>query len=186
MKFKLADPGKGVSLEAFITENEKLLSALAVFSALVVLSDGLPSGLFRYVLTFIFLIGMILVWFELYFKLPKEQSIRLFLFQYVLLWGAGGIIAYCIYKFRFISNLALFFPITLFIFGWLFGNLLPIIRRFKFLRELYGIDNKQKSLPHKIVRGFSIFSLFVFSLWNGLYFSFGINIAFEILNRSKI
>lgn len=186
MTFKLADPGKGVTLEAFIADNDKLLSALAVFSALVVLSDSLPSNFFRYVLTLIFLLGMILVWLELYFKLPKEQSMRLFLFQYILLWGATGIITYCIYKYRFISNIVLFLPTSLIVFGWALGSILPIIRKIKPLRRIFGIDDIKKALMHKIVRGFSLFILLIISLWCGLYLSFGINLFFEILNHSKI
>jgi len=182
----LADPGKGVTLSAYILENGHLLSALAVFSALVVLSDGLSSNLFRYLLTFLFLAGMILICLELYYKLPKEQSMRLFLFQYVLLWATAGIIAYCIYKYRFISNFILFLPVALLVFGLSLVSVLPIVRKIQILRELYGINYTKKTIFHKIVRGFSVFILLMFSLFGGIYISFGINLFFEILNHFKV
>lgn len=183
MSSTLANPGKGVTLSAYISDNEQLLSALAVFSALIVLSDGLLSNLFRYLLTFVFHVGLILVFFELYYKLPKKQSMRLFLFQYVLLWGTSGIIAYCIYKYRFISNVILFLPVALLVFGLSLGNILLIVRK---LRELYGINYAKKTIFHKIIRGFSVFILLMFSLFSSIYLSFGINLFFEILNHLKI
>ncbi len=183
MKYVLADPGKGVTLETFIKRNEQLLSALGAFSALTVLSQNLASSLFRYGLSFIFFIGTILIWFELYFKLPKEQSLRLFLFQYILLWGGAGIAAYCIYEFRFISNLILFFPTTLLIFGWSLGTLLPIIRRIPLTRKLFGIDNPKKTKIQIFIRSCSVIFLLVNSLFFGLYLSLGINLFFEILSR---
>ncbi len=186
MSSTLADPGKGVTLSAYISDNGQLLSALAVFSALVVLSDGLSSNLFRYLLTLVFLVGVILVCLELCYKLPKEQSVRLFLFQYVLLWATAGIIAYCIYEYRLISNVILFVPITLLVLFLSLGNIIPIVRKIYPLSELYGINYTKKTTFHKILRGFSFFILLIFSLFSGIYISFGINLFFEILKHFKV
>ncbi len=186
MKNILAEPGQGVTLGAYIKYNEHLLSALGVFTTLTVLSGGNPSGFFKYVLSIIFFIGMILVGLEIYFNLPKKQTLRLFLFQYVLHWGGIAIIAYCIYEFRIVSNLFLFFPMTLLIFWFLLGSFLPVLRRFQLTRNIFGIDSQNKTVFQKILRTSSIILLVVFSLFFGIYFSSGINLMFEFLNHAKI
>jgi hypothetical protein len=186
MKSILANPGKGVALESFIKENEQLLTALGAFAALTVLFQGLPSNFFKYVLSFISLTGTILIWLEIFNKLPKQQAPRLWLFQYVLLWGGTSIVGYCIYTFRLIFNVFLFIPVSLLIFGWLFGTLSPIVRRLPLTRNIFGIDNPNKSKLQIYLKHIAVGVLVIISFSYGIYFSSGINLIFEVLNRSKI
>lgn len=157
----------GQSLESFIQGNNKLLSALGVFSALIVFSKDIEQShiLLSPFLLSILLAGLILVWLEIWQKLSGPLSFRLFLFRYVLLWGGALITLYWILESHyFVDVLIVIFSIPI-VFATILNTVIPIIRQFPFTRKLFQIDQKKKTWAQKIFRGINYFIIFILSTY---------------------
>lgn len=104
---------KIISLKQFIEDNHILLSALAVFSSLSALLSRLSINWLNTFFSFISIAGMIIIWFEVQSRLPKEKemSIRLLLFRYVLIFGLYGLMFYWLLAFRDLWKTFLFIPL---------------------------------------------------------------------------
>jgi hypothetical protein len=72
-------------LGAFVEENHKLLSALAIFTALTVFARALPIRILGDLLSFLFLAATVILWFELQEHYPPQtSSAKLQLFESVV------------------------------------------------------------------------------------------------------
>lgn len=177
---------KRISLEEFIKQNEVLLSAFGVFAALIVLSKSLSNEWFSFFFSFVWIGGLIIVWFEIWSKLPKENKmgLRLFLFRYILLWGGIGLVVYWLFEFRYIWDVALFFPATIIIFWFLYGSLLPAVRYFRITRKLFGIGAEKKNSFQKVARLVACLTAFFISFFCGSYLALGTNLILDAIKWS--
>lgn len=173
--------GKRVSLEEFIRNNEQLLTAFGVFGALVALSKNIPGELSSFILSFAFVAGLILIWFELWYKLPKQDRMapRLVLFRLVLLSTGTGLLFYWLIQFRTFWNAFLFLPITGLVGAFILGFLLPVVRSYKVTRAIFGIGNDNKNPLQKLARGITIFFFSLICLDIGVYIAMGTNLLFN-------
>lgn len=186
MENNINQENKVVSLEDFIRENDVLLSSLGVFVALLVFSKQLPSQFFGFILSFLLIAGIFLIGVEIWVKFPKNpkwMSGRLFLFSYAISWGGLAFVAYWIYEYRLVWDFFLWMPIMIAVFAFVLSTFLPIVRNFKILRKIYGIDNNPKLLYQKWVRGLSLASAIIFSLLSGLCYAAIINIILDAIEK---
>jgi hypothetical protein len=136
---------KTVTLKTFIDNNDKLLSALGIFTALTVFSSNLSPKYIGYVLSFLFLSTTILLWLELWARFPsKFATTRLIWFENILSYSIMAVIAYWLIAFYEIWRLFLFLPIAL-ILLYLFSI---FIKHF----SIFNIVFYAKSIRHKILR----------------------------------
>src|SRR5438445_3883918 len=86
-------PPQKPTLEQFIGQNDKLLGAMAVFTALAAFTKDLQAvGGY---LSFTFIAATVLVWFELLRKFPKQSGTgTLFWFENLMSIGILGLAAY--------------------------------------------------------------------------------------------
>jgi hypothetical protein len=91
---------KPVELSDFINENNKLISALSIFTALTAFSNSLPLKPYGYVLSFGFMFLTILLWLELWGKFPKNGAGRLFWFENCLVLVGVAVFLYWLIEFR--------------------------------------------------------------------------------------
>lgn len=90
------------SLAAFVDDNQRLIATLGVFTALTVFVGNLPAKLFGFLLSFLFLIGTILLWSELSSRFPKLRTERLYWFQSIIEVAVPILIIYLILQFSVI------------------------------------------------------------------------------------
>lgn len=173
-------------LEDFINNNDKLLSVLGVFVAIVALVVGSTSWELN-VVAFVSIGGIILLGYTILTKIDKKtQSFQLQLFRYIILWGGTAFIIYWVSKFRLIWNLVLWIPATAAIFAFVGWSLLPLVRKFHFTRHLLGIGVKDKKWYQKMIRFVSVLSVFIFSLVFGIWLSVGTNVIFDFMTNNFI
>lgn len=179
------DENNKVSLEEFIKQNEQLLSALGIFAALIVLSRSLNSSLTASLLSFVFVAGLIIIWFDVWSKLPEEKrmTFRLFLFRYVLLWSGIGLVLNWLLEFRIFWNAVLWIPIGILVAVFIIWTFLPIIRKWAFTRWLFGIDKEKKSWYNKLARGTALLIVTIVSIDTGYFLSIGTNLVLDIMKR---
>lgn len=173
---------KEVTLEEFINENSKLLSALGFFVALVALSKNSSNWVLNLV-SFFVIGGMILLWYELFFKMPAKISFRLSLFRFILLWGGISFIIYWIYEFRAAWNLLLWVPAALGLFAFYLWNILPIIQKFSFINKYFGIGLGAKSKLQRTIYNCLMGIIIIVSLISGVSLSLSINIIFDSISN---
>lgn len=102
-----------MTLSKFIEDNHNLLSALAVFSALTAYFVTLPISWIATGLSFLSIMAMIMVFRELQSKAPdyRRVSLRLFIFNYSVIFGQYGLMLYWFLVYRDIWHLFLFIPL---------------------------------------------------------------------------
>lgn len=171
-----------ISLEEFINKHNKLLSALGIFFAVVAFTRTADNWALN-IATFASLCGLILIWYEILRKLSKKVSISLFLFRYVLILLGTGIILYWASEFRLIWDAFLWIPTAFAIFSLVFWSLLPIVRRFKFTRSLFGIDTENKKPHHKFFRKTAIAIMLILSAIYAMPISIAINTIFDAIKN---
>jgi len=77
-----------MTLTAFVGENDKLLTALGVFTGLMIFAQALPLKGIAVMLSVIFFTLTVIVWFELWGKFPKKAAPNLGHFENLLAFGA--------------------------------------------------------------------------------------------------
>jgi hypothetical protein len=174
----------GMSLEDFLVSNQVSLACMAVFAALLAFSGDLKPALLGGALSFILIGGLVLIWFEVWYKLPQKLGLRLFLFRYILLWGIAIILLYWVYEYRLIWDMALFVPYTIIAMGLIVSSVIPPIRSLWITRRIFGIDSAKKNGWQKFARGISIIALAGVSLFLGIYFSFGTNVVLDAIRQA--
>lgn len=177
------DNKAGETLEQFIKGGESLLTALAVLVALTAFVQDLkPKGLTD-VLVFLIIGAIVLIWLEIWEKLPEHQEWKLFLFRYFLLFGIAGIIIYWLYEYRLFWNIFLFIPYTIIAYYIIKNTALDVIGSSKITRKWFGleVENKSKFQKWMIFFGFSI--AIILAVYFGTYFSIGTNLTLDIIKQ---
>jgi len=171
-----------MTLEDFIIQNDKLLSVLGVFFAIVAFTKITTNWALSLV-TFASLCVLTLVWYEVLNKLNKKITFRLLLFRYALIVLGTGIILYWVSEFRVIWDALLWIPTTFAFFSFIFWSLLPVVRKFRFTRKFFGIDSQKKTLDHKLARVAAIIIIFIASLIYAVPASFALNAIFDAIKK---
>ena len=173
---------KEVSLKEFIEENHILLSMVAVFATIIALINNLQIQWVSKSLSFIFIIGMVVVWHELYAQLPKKMSPKLLLFRYVLLWGLWGLVFYWFLEFRGVWHAFLVIPLFGMFFYLILYSLKPLIN-LKFMIKIFGFG-QAKSKVQIFLRGVVIFLIGYLSLYAASLFSIPLNLILDMVKNS--
>lgn len=161
MKTSIKQNKKRATLNTFINKNDKLLSALGIFTALTVFSSNLSLKWIGYILSFLFLSTTILIWLELWAKFPKSATTRLMWFENILSYSIMAVIAYWLLAFYEIWRLFLFIPIAL-ILLYLFSI---FIKRFSIFNTVFH----SKSIHHKKLRYILGFTVLIVVLYISSY-----------------
>ncbi len=173
-----------ISLKKFIEENHILLSALAVFAALSAFLSRLTINWLNGVLSFVFIGGLIIIFFEIRSRFPKdnEMSLRLFLFRYVIVLGLGGVLLYWLLAFRTFWNVFLAIPLF-FLFVFLINSFFKPIAEIGFLIKIIGIGQKKNAFQRFIGIMYLIF-LILTSFVIAILFTPPLNIIFDIIKNN--
>ena len=173
---------KETSLKEFIEANHILLSTLAVFATITAFITKLSIEWLATTLSFIFIIGMVIVWHEIHSHFPVKMSFKLWLFRYVLLFGFSGLALYSLLEFRQAWNILLFIPLSMLFMYVIIFTLKPLLR-FNFIVKFLGVG-KQKNFGQKIIKAIC----FIGIMWVGLLlssiFSPFINLIFTLIKNS--
>ena len=175
---------QGVSLEGFIKDNEALLTALAVISALIVFSKDLKPTFAGGAVSFLLVGGIVLLWHEMWQKFPEQVTWRLFTFRYVLLWILIGIIFCWLYEYRAVWDIALFIPVTIGVYWFQTDTISQIVNIIPFTRKFFGVGAEKKTPLQKWMRGIAILIGIFVAFYFGVWFSFGANTFLDILKFS--
>ena len=171
-----------MSLEDFIIKHQALLSALGVFTAVVALTAG-SKNLALDLVSFVSIGGVVIIGWEIFSKLEKNLSPRLWLFRYVLLWGGAGLILYWLYEFRPLWDMSLWIVAIPAVFAFALWNLLPIARASLLTRKIFGIDSVKKNGWQKFARGTAFTILALTAFYFGAALSFGTNAVLDAIHR---
>lgn len=144
------DDIREISLKEFIEENQALLSALAVLATLTAFITKLSIEWLAIGLSFVFIIGMIIVWHEINSRFPIKISFKLLTFRYVLLLGFSGLILYSLLEFRQIWNAFLFIPLFMLFTSVIILALKPLMR-ISIIKRICGIG-QQKNVLQKLIK----------------------------------
>ena len=140
---------KETSLKEFIEANHILLSTLAVFATITAFINKLSIEWLAAMLSFVFIIGMLLIWHEINSHFPAKMSPKLELFRYILLFGFSGLALYSLLEFRQTWNMLLFIPLFLLFMYVIVFALKPLVK-YNFIIKILGIK-QQKNIWQKII-----------------------------------
>lgn len=171
------------SLEDFINDNDKLLSVLGVFVAVVALTVGSINWALNAV-AFVSIGGIILLGYTILAKIDKKShSLQLQLFRYIILWGGTAFIIYWVSEFRLVWNLVLWIPATVAIYALVVLSLLPIIKKNSAFCFLLGIGSEKRKWFQNLFRVTSSSVAFFVSLYMGIWISVGTNLFFDTISK---
>jgi hypothetical protein len=173
---------KETSLKEFIEANHILLSTLAVFATITAFITKLSIEWLAITLSFIFIIGMIIVWHEIHSHFPEKMSFKLWLFRYVLLFGFSCLALYSLLEFRQIWNMLLFIPLSI-LFMYVIISALKPLTRFNIVIKILGI-RQQKNIWQKIMRVICVIGIMIISLSFASIFSPFINLLLTWIRAS--
>lgn len=151
------------SLKEFIQENQYLLSSMAVLVAITSFMANLSPHWLAQTLTFISILGVITIWFELNSLIPKEGTSRLFIFRYVILSGLVGFIFYWLLAFKQFWNIFLFVPIFLLLL-FIIVDTIKQLKEIEFVQKIFGIGT-DKNKWQKLLNIASNIFLFIFLIY---------------------
>lgn len=180
---ELALLGKGMSLDRFFKDHAHTVAVMGVLGGLAVLLQSIEIPFFRNTLSGICIVGMMLAWWELIAIVPKEASLRLFLFQYV--WLAGGVTLgiFSLYQYRIASSWILFAVTFLFVLVSIIGLLVSIFKHFGGARRFFGLGiRKPKWWQTAALFGLCLGIMFA-ALIVAIIVVFGANVVVEIAYR---
>jgi hypothetical protein len=183
MKRKIEITSNGLPLSAFIEQNDKLLSALAVFSGLVAFSKEFTPSWLGAAIAFCFLGGLVLVAWELRGKFPQQVTWSLFLFRYVILWGMGGITIYWLYTYRIFWDITLWIPLTIIIYLLVTSTLLEMVLAFRFTRIVFGFGVEKRNGWQQFALLVAIMIIAAYSLTSGISLSVGTNVMLDLAKQ---
>ena len=175
----------GSKLEHFLKDSQVLLASLAVLAALLAFANNLKPTWIGETMSFFLVGGLILIWLEIWSKLPPKMHWRLFLFRYVLLWGVALVVFYWIYEYRLFWDIFLFVPTTIVVMALIASNVLPVVRSFRVTHTIFGIGEAQKNYWQKLIRGLFIIGWFFVSFYIGVYISIGTNLFMDLLTHTR-
>ncbi len=131
---------KDITLKLFITENQSLLSAIAILATLATLLNNLPINWISYSLSFLLLSAMALLWSEIKLKRDGNDGLSLYFFKLFMQISYWLIILYILLSHRILSWFTLAFPIALalifFSVKWL-RKIPKILKLFKSNKKLH-------------------------------------------------
>jgi len=167
-----ADEVAKTTLFDFIEINHKIISSLGVFTALTIFSMSLQLAYIGNLLTILFLMLTILLWFEIVWRLPwGDSSITLSCFKYGIRLVFPLLLLYHLVEFRYFWKSYLIIPI------W--ASLLAV---FSGLLKKYGfftwVHTESTTWKHnlKILLGAVIFFIFLWPATKlSVYLAFKIN-----------
>jgi len=177
------------TLDDFVKNNNHLLSAMAVLAALFAFVGKYPINWLNSILSFLFIGGIIIILYEINSKMPKEKerSLRLTLFQPVILVGMWTTIIYWLLLYRTFWNTFLWFPLWLVLIFSFHSTIKEFLETIKFIRERIRIrfnlkisanfDLDKKILNSKIYKIIIIFTAFFIAA----YFSIPLNMLLNII-----
>lgn len=183
MRKKIEISSNGLTLSSFIEQNDKLLSALAVFSGLVAFSKEFTPQWLGASIAFFFLGGLVLVAWELRGKFPQQVTWSLFLFRYVILWGMGGIIIYWLYTYRIFWDITLWIPLTIIIYLLVSSTLLEIVLAFRFTRMIFGFGVEKRNRWQQLALLAAVVVIGAYSLASGVSLSVGTNVMLDLAKQ---
>ena len=184
MEDQLKPLNQEVSLDKFIKNNDKLLSVMGVFIAVVALTENSANWALKLV-SFASMAGVVVVGWEVWSKLRNiKMSLRLIIFSYILSWGGFSFIIYWLYRFRPLWDVILWFPAWLAIFTLLLLNLFPIVRKFSFTRWIFGIKVEKRSIYQKLSRIVAMSVLVIVTFIGGVWLATGTNLIFDLISRA--
>lgn len=176
---------KRITLKEFIGENSVLFSALAVFVAIFALMGKLSINWLNSALSFIFLGGMIIILHEIQSYFPKDKngmSVRLILFNYVILLSLWGILLYWLLAFRTFWNVFLAIPIFILLVIGMTNSTIKLLARKSFFVKIFGIGQKKNVWQVAADVIYCLVIIFLSFIYAGIFTPI-INI---ILNATKI
>ena len=139
---------KEFTVKDFIDDNFKLLSALAIFGALIEFSARLSPAWFGYFLNILFFTCFVIIFIELFKSawMMKKRTFLLSLFRYILFWLLLLLILYWLAIFKIIEkNIAamVVFSGLIQLFIWILTVKVKILglvaNKRKYLQTLYKI-----------------------------------------------
>lgn len=172
-----------MALGIFIEQNDKLLSALAVFSGLVAFSKEFQPEWLGAAIAFIFIAGLVLVAWELRGRFPEKMAWPLYLFRYVILWGLGGILIYWVYTYRIFWDMALWLPMIVISWWLAWSTLREVALTFKFTRWIFGFDTEKRNRWQAFALITANIVIGGYAFLSGGWLSVGTNIAFDIAKQ---
>ncbi|MBP9836814.1 MAG: hypothetical protein KBC78_03190 [Candidatus Pacebacteria bacterium] len=166
------------NLKSFISENDKLLSALTVLLAIAGFVQNLSIQWLGNALLFITIGALLTVWTELYKCFPQKGTVRLMIFKNTISLGLIGIIFYWLIAFNTFWNYFLFIPVFLGL-AYMCFTVLAQLKQFSFVKKLTGEKDKRNvwQVGFLITYGFGIF----LGLSWLLYLSIGVSPVFTFL-----
>jgi len=174
-----------ISLKEFIKENNALLSALAVFVAISAFLSRLPINWLNSALSFILFGGIVVILYEIQSYFPKDQnkmSLRLFLFNYVIIFGLWGILLYWLLTFRTFWKVFLFFPLF-FLFVLMANSTFKPLTGINLFVKIFGIGQKKNTFQ-LILRDIYWIAIVLLSLIYASIFTPVLNIILDFIKSN--
>jgi hypothetical protein len=173
-----------ISLSDFIGDNDKLLSALAAFVALIAFTQGFRPEFVAGFLSFVLIAGIVLIGIEIWRRLPDDRlmSWRLFLFRYVLYWSLAGVIFYWLLNYRVFWDVFLYWPVMILVLVFEISTVVPAVKRFEVTRRFFGVGARKNGWQKTmLVSGWTI-AIFT-SILYGTMFAFSANVVLDFIKQ---
>jgi hypothetical protein len=110
------------------------LFAIGILGTLAILLGSLEIGWISYLLSFLMFLGLVLIWSEIEMQNSEQDTARLMFFKWSLRLSFGLIILYILLKYKALSDMFLFVPLTI-LFLYIGAELLrksqKVVRLFK-------------------------------------------------------
>jgi len=147
-----------VSLSQFVEQNEKLFGVLGVFTAVSVFVGQLRLHWFAYGLSFVFTLLVLLLWIELWSKLPLGTGgWKITVFENLLSLAVIGLVAYLFIDYRDIWHQYLFVPVFLFIYSLIGAVFWWVVKKYNVFDRLFHTVPRRKAFLQYLVIGTSTY-----------------------------
>lgn len=143
---------KKITLRDFLLQERNLISSLGVFIALTIFSQSFIEGVSGTLLSLLFLLLALLIFFELWEQFPKKKgTTKLSLFESYLSIGSILIFLFWLSQLKKIDEDLPIFVITLLLYGPTMAFFSEnVIKRFNVFNRIFNTQENEK----KIVRYF--------------------------------
>jgi len=173
-----------MSLTKYLTENQVLLTALAVFATVAALTSTFQIKWIAGIILFCCLTAVVIIWHEMKSQMPEKMDLKLYLLKTVIEWGFYAIALYCLVEFRDFWKIFLFFPLMLLI----LYNTVRLAKRFvlriPFLQRLFGLNTEKTDLQRSVIKFLFVivsFAAFIVALW----ISIPVNIILDLMAQIR-
>lgn len=164
---------KQTTIADFIKENYKQLEIIGILGAIVGLFNSAKTSWINYLFSFFILTCIVLIWLEMKKWIHENDSLKLEFFKFFFNFSIVLLILYIILKYRTITWLGLFLPITI---GVLYLGAKLILRFDYFNRIKKSGHRKDKIIAFMIILAVILVSTFV-----GITASIPLNIFFDVI-----